>query len=89
MTGAELRGWRVKRGWTQADLTTELDIKARQTVAAWESSEKIPRLVELAVMALDQLELVRNRAGFENRMTEDQIKHVRLGWIAKHFEESK
>jgi transcriptional regulator with XRE-family HTH domain len=89
MTGAELRNWRTQRGWSQADLTTELDIKARQTVAAWENSEKIPRLVELAVMALDQLELVRNRSGIEKRMTEDEVKRVRLGWVAKHFEEPK
>ncbi len=89
MTGADLRSWRTRRGWSQADLTAELDIKARQTVAAWENSEKIPRLVELAVLALDQLELVRNRSGIEKRMTEDEVKRVRLGWVAKQFEEPK
>jgi transcriptional regulator with XRE-family HTH domain len=56
MTGVELRGWRKGRGWTQTDLMSELKVTARQTVVRWEKSDEIPRVVELAVIALDQVE---------------------------------
>jgi transcriptional regulator with XRE-family HTH domain len=56
MTGEELRAWRKGRGWTQSDLMNELQVTARQTVVRWEKSGLIPRMVELSVIALDQVE---------------------------------
>jgi transcriptional regulator with XRE-family HTH domain len=56
MTGAQLKAWRKGRGWTQSDLMNELQVTARQTVVRWEQADKIPRMVELSVIALDQVE---------------------------------
>jgi transcriptional regulator with XRE-family HTH domain len=56
MTGEELRAWRKGRGWTQSDLMKELEVTARQTVVRWEQSDRIPRTVELSIIALDQVE---------------------------------
>jgi transcriptional regulator with XRE-family HTH domain len=73
MTGADLKAWRAKIGWTQNDLMTELEMGSRQTVCTWEKSEKIPRLVELAIYALDQIEASRKRSGFEKQFTPEAI----------------
>ncbi len=85
MTGAELRTWRSRIGWTQTDLMIELEIKSRQTMSAWERAEKIPRVVELAIIALDQIEAARNRSGYERQFTPESIanRHVTQG--AKYF----
>jgi transcriptional regulator with XRE-family HTH domain len=62
MTGAQLKSWRQERGWKQSDLMVELEIGSRQTITTWETSNEIPRLVELAIVALDQIEAC-NRVG--------------------------
>jgi transcriptional regulator with XRE-family HTH domain len=67
MTGCELRAWREKIGWTQTDLMLELGIKSRQTMSTWERAEKIPRVVELAIKALEHIEPSRKRSGYERR----------------------
>jgi hypothetical protein len=43
----------------------ELEIGSRQTISTWEKADSIPRLVELAITALDQVEASRKRSGFE------------------------
>jgi transcriptional regulator with XRE-family HTH domain len=85
MTGHELRSWRENIGWTQTDLMIELEIKSRQTMSTWERAEKIPRVVELAIIALDQIEASRRRSGFERRFTPESIakRHVTQG--TKYF----
>jgi transcriptional regulator with XRE-family HTH domain len=85
VTGAELKAWRTRIGWTQAGLMIELEVASRQTISTWESAEKIPRLVELAVIALDQVEASRKRSGFERQFTPESIasRHVAQG--AKYF----
>lgn len=73
MTGEELKRWRKHIGWTQADLMEELEVSSRQTLSSWENSKEVPRLVELAITALDRIEACRKRSGFEGQMTLEQI----------------
>jgi DNA-binding XRE family transcriptional regulator len=55
MTGAELKAWRKRNRMTQDALRVELDV-ARQTIVAWESSEKpVPRITRLALIAIEQV----------------------------------
>ncbi len=77
MRGNELREWRQRLGWTQSDLMEELEISSRQTLSSWENAEEIPRLVELAIIALDQVEACRKRGGFESQWTPAIIAHRR------------
>jgi transcriptional regulator with XRE-family HTH domain len=80
MTGADLKRWRERIGWTQADLMVELEIGSRQTIGTWESAENIPRLVELAIVALDQIEATRKRSGFEKQFTPETIAALRMDY---------
>jgi transcriptional regulator with XRE-family HTH domain len=80
MTGADLKRWRERVGWTQADLMVELEVKSRQTIGTWESAEKIPRLIELAIVALDQIEATRKRSGFEKQFTPETIAALRMNY---------
>lgn len=68
MTGEELKAWRKGRKWTQTDLMNELEVTARQTIVRWERSERIPRTVELSIIALDQVEGC-NRRGYEKQFS--------------------
>jgi transcriptional regulator with XRE-family HTH domain len=73
MRGIDLKNWREGRHWKQTDLMAELDIKSRQTVITWEASERVPRLVELAIIALDQVEGCSARTGYEKQFTREKI----------------
>jgi transcriptional regulator with XRE-family HTH domain len=89
MRGVELKEWRLTKGWRQSELMDELGVSSRQTIATWESSETVPRLVELAVIALDQVEACRHRAGYEKTFTREQVANQ---WVVngqKHFEQTK
>jgi transcriptional regulator with XRE-family HTH domain len=78
MTGDELVAWRKRNGLTQEDLMAELDVKSRQTISSWESADrKVPRLVELAVRALDLEPSQRRRAG--KRATSAQARDYFAG----------
>jgi transcriptional regulator with XRE-family HTH domain len=53
MKGSDLVQWRHRQGYSQEDLMNELD-KSRQTVSTWERPDaNVPRLVELALVALE------------------------------------
>jgi transcriptional regulator with XRE-family HTH domain len=89
MRGADLKAWREARGWKQSELMAELDINSRQTVTTWENSEKLPRLVELAIVALDQVEQCRRQVGYERQFTREKIANQ---WVAngqKHLGEAQ
>jgi transcriptional regulator with XRE-family HTH domain len=73
MRGEDLKIWRTARGWKQADLMRELDIGSRQTLSTWETSECVPRIVELAVIALDQVEACNHQAGFSQQYSPADI----------------
>ena len=55
MLGTELPQWRAKNRFTQDALRMALGVKSRQTIITWEkSTEALPRLVELALLALER-----------------------------------
>lgn len=54
MLGIELPQWRARHRFTQDMLRIALGIRSRQTIITWEkSTEPLPRLVELALLALE------------------------------------
>ena len=56
MDGTQLRNWRIAHGYRQSELMIELGIKSRQTLSAWENDAgEIPRLVELAIQAVEHV----------------------------------
>ena len=65
MKGNELSAWRKRnRYFRQEDLMRELGIKSRGTISAWENSDDdLPRTIELALLALEQLPLARKIEG--------------------------
>lgn len=73
MTGEELKVWRKANGWTQAGLMEELEITSRQTITTWEKADRIPRVVELAITAIDQIEVCRKQAGLKQQFTIQEI----------------
>ncbi len=71
MRGSELVLWRKANGYTQAELMEELGVKSRQTISSWENSEnELPRLVHLALHALEHDPSCRRRLG--NKATAKQ-----------------
>jgi transcriptional regulator with XRE-family HTH domain len=79
MTGSDLKAWRKAIGWTQSHLMTELEVKSRQTVAAWEKTQRLPRLVELAIVALDQVEACRKSTESLEQFTSSSIISLARG----------
>lgn len=74
MSGADLKTWRQTVGWTQSQLMDELDISSRQTIVNWEKSDWVPRIVELAVIAVDQVEACRATGGIEKTFDVEEIR---------------
>ncbi len=67
----DLRDWRKRNGFSQEELRQELGLGSRQTVSSWERPEKeVPRLVELALHALELDPTFRQREGKTFRQTE-------------------
>ena len=73
MKGSELKAWRTVNSMTQVALMAELGITSRQTLHNWESSEFIPRVVELAITALDQIEACRLVSVYKSQFSETSI----------------
>ena len=69
MKGRDLPEWRKRNGYLNQDgLRQELGIKSRATISAWENSEEeLPRMIQLALNALEELPHVRSIAGFEKK----------------------
>ena len=87
MKGKDLKAWRESIGWTQANLMAELGVTSRQTIYNWELSEHVPRIVQLAVYAIDQIEACRNHAAYESYFSARDITLLRKCATAKHFED--
>jgi hypothetical protein len=65
MLGTELPGWRKRNRFTQNTLRMALGLGSRQTIITWEkSNEKLPRMVELALLALEHLPDQRGSDGY-------------------------
>jgi len=61
MLGTELPQWRAQNRFTQDTLRIALGIRSRQTIITWEkSTEPLPRLVQLALLALENFPEERN-----------------------------
>jgi DNA-binding XRE family transcriptional regulator len=61
MRGIELPEWRKRNGFTQDTLRIALGVKSRQTIITWEkATAPLPRLVELALLALENFPEHRN-----------------------------
>jgi DNA-binding XRE family transcriptional regulator len=61
MRGIELPDWRKRNGFTQDTLRIALGVKSRQTIITWEkATEPLPRLVELALLTLENFPEHRN-----------------------------
>ena len=88
MSGDELRTWRQRRGWNQTDLMKELEVASRQTISTWELSARVPRIVELAIVALDQVEACRKISGFEKQWTPEIIGKRRNRNAMSYFSEN-
>ncbi|HWS65246.1 MAG TPA: hypothetical protein VN325_21035 [Steroidobacteraceae bacterium] len=69
MLGTDLPKWRKRNRFTQDSLRLALGVKSRQTIITWEkSTERLPRLVQLALLALEHLpaERVADGSRFPN-----------------------
>jgi DNA-binding XRE family transcriptional regulator len=64
MTGKDLKIWRAANGYaTQESLRQELEV-TRDTISRWErSNDRLPRQLELALLALAALPQCRNIGG--------------------------
>ena len=78
MKGIDLKKWRDRNNFTQDFLMNELGIKSRQTIISWEHSEYIPRIVELAIIALDQIEACRRQSGYKTQFAAKNIAGILL-----------
>jgi DNA-binding XRE family transcriptional regulator len=57
ITGADLKAWRKRHGFTQEMLRLALQVGSRQTIISWEKSTKrLPRYVYLALIGLEHLD---------------------------------
>lgn len=62
MRGEQLKAWRESQGKSQKELAQELDV-SRHSIIKWEREIDVPKLVELAICALDHASPMRLVAG--------------------------
>ena len=69
LTGRDLKAWRKTNNYTHEQLLSLLGIKSRQTIINWEQSEEVlPRILRLALMALEYLpDKTYNNVGHRGR----------------------
>jgi transcriptional regulator with XRE-family HTH domain len=53
MKGSDWAEWRKRLGYSTSAIMLELGITSRQTINNWEKADKVPRLAELALYALE------------------------------------
>ncbi len=64
MIGKDVKVWRERNGYTQAELQIELGMKSRTSISTLEnSSAKLPRTIELSLAALEIAPFLRERFG--------------------------
>lgn len=57
ITGADLKAWRKRHGFTQEMLRLALQVGSRQTIISWEkSATRLPRYVYLALIGLEHVD---------------------------------
>jgi len=60
MTGSDWAEWRKRLGYSTASIMLELGVSSRQTINNWEKADKVPRLAELALYALENIPQCRD-----------------------------
>jgi transcriptional regulator with XRE-family HTH domain len=84
MRGSEMVALRKRLGYNQRELMIELDVKSRQTISAYENSlDKVPRLVELALVALESKPECRIRSGKKAEVTGGRVLSARQPPLAQ------
>lgn len=85
MKGSDLKEWRKINGYkSQASLQLELNLGSRGTVSAWENSkENLPRVVVLALKALERCPDLRNVSGHLS----SGAKHIQARKNAPNWED--
>ena len=64
MRGVDLKDWRKHHRYSQEALMMELGVHSRQTISTWENSpDQLPRIIQLALNALEKIPEVRNVSG--------------------------
>jgi DNA-binding XRE family transcriptional regulator len=77
MLGTELPEWRKRNRFTQDGLRLALGVGSRQTIITWEkSTERLPRLVQLALLALERFPEERNADGYRFTNARTVHEHV-------------
>jgi transcriptional regulator with XRE-family HTH domain len=78
MIGTELPEWRKRNHFTQDALRMALGLGSRQTIITWEkSTEKLPRMVELALLALERLPDQRTALGYSYATADYPVQRSR------------
>jgi DNA-binding XRE family transcriptional regulator len=78
MLGTDLPEWRKRNRFTQDTLRLALGLGSRQTIITWEkSNDKLPRMVELALLALERLPDLRNVDGYAYETADYAIQRAR------------
>jgi transcriptional regulator with XRE-family HTH domain len=63
MKGSDWAVWRKRLGYSTAAIMRELGVSSRQTINNWEHADKVPRLAELALYALENFPQCREVVG--------------------------
>jgi transcriptional regulator with XRE-family HTH domain len=78
MIGTELADWRKRNRFTQDGLRMALGMGSRQTIISWEkSTEPLPRMVQLALMALQNFPESRSVDGARYTASEYREQRAR------------
>jgi DNA-binding XRE family transcriptional regulator len=78
MLGTDLPEWRKRNRFTQDALRMALGLGSRQTIITWEKSpEKLPRMVGLALLALEHLPGERNVDGYGYAAADYPVQRAR------------
>lgn len=79
MIGIELPAWRKRNSFTQDTLREALGLGSRGTIISWEKSEeKLPRMVQLALMALENIPEAREVAGARYAAADYPVQRARI-----------
>ena len=71
MCGDDLKDWRKRHRYSQEAIMMELGVHSRQTISTWENSpDELPRILQLALTALEKIPEMRNVSGIRTSAVE-------------------
>ncbi|MCK1285443.1 hypothetical protein IVB41_16105 [Bradyrhizobium sp. 44] len=78
MIGTDLPEWRKRNHFTQDSLRMALGLGSRQTIITWEKSTgKLPRMLELALIALERFPDQRTALGYSYSTADYPVQRAR------------